>query len=86
MTAKPSPIADFKRAISPVAEIIEEAREGRMFILIDEEDRENEGDLVIPAQFATPARLASFSPANSRLTSRCAVGVSWRWARSPTKR
>jgi len=57
MTAKPSPIADFKRAISPVAEIIEEAREGRMFILIDEEDRENEGDLVIPAQFATPEKV-----------------------------
>ncbi|MGP1275583.1 MAG: 3,4-dihydroxy-2-butanone-4-phosphate synthase [Caulobacterales bacterium] len=35
-------------------EIIEEARNGRMFILVDAEDRENEGDLVIPAQFATP--------------------------------
>jgi 3,4-dihydroxy 2-butanone 4-phosphate synthase/GTP cyclohydrolase II len=35
-------------------EIIEEARNGRMFILVDDEDRENEGDLVIPAQFATP--------------------------------
>ncbi len=40
--------------ISPAAEIIEEARNGRMFILVDDEDRENEGDLVIPAQFATP--------------------------------
>jgi 3,4-dihydroxy 2-butanone 4-phosphate synthase / GTP cyclohydrolase II len=57
MAAKPSPISEFKRAISPVPEIIEEAREGRMFILIDEEDRENEGDLVIPAQFATPAQV-----------------------------
>jgi 3,4-dihydroxy 2-butanone 4-phosphate synthase/GTP cyclohydrolase II len=57
MTAKPSPISEFKRAISSVPEIIEEAREGRMFILIDEEDRENEGDLVIPAQFATPAQV-----------------------------
>ena len=36
------------------AELIEEARAGRMFILVDDEDRENEGDLVIPAQFATP--------------------------------
>ncbi|WIM13674.1 3,4-dihydroxy-2-butanone-4-phosphate synthase [Enhydrobacter sp.] len=35
-------------------DIIEEARKGRMFILVDDEDRENEGDLVIPAQFATP--------------------------------
>ncbi len=57
MAGKPSPIAEMKRAISPVPEIIEEAREGRMFILIDEEDRENEGDLVIPAQFATPAQV-----------------------------
>lgn len=41
-------------ALSPIEEIIEEARNGRMFILVDAEDRENEGDLVIPAQFATP--------------------------------
>ena len=40
--------------ITGAAEIIEEARAGRMFILVDDEDRENEGDLVIPAQFATP--------------------------------
>jgi 3,4-dihydroxy 2-butanone 4-phosphate synthase/GTP cyclohydrolase II len=55
MTAKPSPVEELKRAISPIPEIIDEAREGRMFILVDAEDRENEGDLVIPAQFATPA-------------------------------
>ena len=55
MTAMPSPIDDLRRAISPIEEIIEDAREGRMFILVDAEDRENEGDLVIPAQFATPA-------------------------------
>ena len=35
-------------------EIINQARNGRMFILVDDEDRENEGDLVIPAQMATP--------------------------------
>ncbi|MHC0054637.1 3,4-dihydroxy-2-butanone-4-phosphate synthase [Actibacterium sp. D379-3] len=40
--------------ISSPEEIIEEARNGRMFILVDDEDRENEGDLVIPAQMATP--------------------------------
>jgi 3,4-dihydroxy 2-butanone 4-phosphate synthase/GTP cyclohydrolase II len=34
--------------------IINEARNGRMFILVDDDDRENEGDLVIPAQMATP--------------------------------
>lgn len=43
--------ADF---IAPTEELLEEARRGRMFILVDDEDRENEGDLVIPAQFATP--------------------------------
>jgi len=40
--------------LAPTADLIEEARAGRMFILVDDEDRENEGDLVIPAQFATP--------------------------------
>lgn len=39
--------------ISPIEEIIEEIRLGRMVILVDEEDRENEGDLVLGAQFAT---------------------------------
>ena len=39
--------------LASAEELIEEAREGRMFILVDDEDRENEGDLVIPAQFAT---------------------------------
>ncbi|MEZ5956122.1 MAG: 3,4-dihydroxy-2-butanone-4-phosphate synthase [Hyphomonadaceae bacterium] len=57
MAAKPSPVEELKRAISPIPEIIEEARQGRMFILVDEEDRENEGDLVIPAQFATPDKV-----------------------------
>jgi 3,4-dihydroxy 2-butanone 4-phosphate synthase/GTP cyclohydrolase II len=38
----------------PVEQIIDEARNGRMFVLVDDEDRENEGDLVIPAQMATP--------------------------------
>jgi 3,4-dihydroxy 2-butanone 4-phosphate synthase/GTP cyclohydrolase II len=34
--------------------IIDEARNGRMYILVDDDDRENEGDLIIPAQMATP--------------------------------
>jgi 3,4-dihydroxy 2-butanone 4-phosphate synthase / GTP cyclohydrolase II len=46
--------ASLQDFLSPTAELIEEARAGRMFILVDDEDRENEGDLVIPAQFATP--------------------------------
>jgi 3,4-dihydroxy 2-butanone 4-phosphate synthase / GTP cyclohydrolase II len=44
----------FHDFLSPTEELLEEARRGRMFILVDDEDRENEGDLVIPAQFATP--------------------------------
>ena len=40
--------------LSGPEELIDEARNGRMFILVDDEDRENEGDLVIPAQMATP--------------------------------
>ncbi len=45
---------DDSPALVPIEEIIDEARNGRMFILVDDEDRENEGDLVIPAQMATP--------------------------------
>ena len=45
---------DWQNAIFSVDEILEDARNGRMFILVDHEDRENEGDLVIPAQMATP--------------------------------
>mgnify|MGYP001233026270 CR=1 FL=1 len=49
----PGPVeAELADAIAPIEEIIEEARQGRMFVLVDHEDRENEGDLVIPAQFA----------------------------------
>ena len=51
----PGPVEqDWSDAISSVEEIIADARNGRMFILVDHEDRENEGDLVIPAQMATP--------------------------------
>src|SRR5579862_2690070 len=44
----------FRDYLSSVEELIEDARNGRMFILTDAEDRENEGDLVIPAQMCTP--------------------------------
>jgi 3,4-dihydroxy 2-butanone 4-phosphate synthase / GTP cyclohydrolase II len=43
--------------ISPVQEIIEEIRAGRMVVLVDEEDRENEGDLVFAAEFVTPEKI-----------------------------
>lgn len=45
---------EYSDMISSVEDIIEDARNGRMFILVDHEDRENEGDLVIPAQMCTP--------------------------------
>jgi 3,4-dihydroxy 2-butanone 4-phosphate synthase/GTP cyclohydrolase II len=47
-------ISVFHDYISQIEEVIEDARNGRMFILCDAEDRENEGDLVIPAQMCTP--------------------------------
>jgi len=48
---------DDKPVLVSIEEIIDEARNGRMFVLVDDEDRENEGDLVIPAQMATPAAI-----------------------------
>ena len=43
-----------KVKISPIEEIIDEARNGKMYILVDDPNRENEGDLIVPAQMATP--------------------------------
>ncbi|WP_126977047.1 3,4-dihydroxy-2-butanone-4-phosphate synthase [Frigidibacter oleivorans] len=56
---------DYTDAISSVEEIIEDARNGRMFILVDHEDRENEGDLVIPAEMAT-AEAVNFMATHGR--------------------
>jgi len=50
MTKPPAP----RGFVSPTEEIIAEAANGRMTVLIDDEDRENEGDLVLPAQMVTP--------------------------------
>jgi len=44
-------------AISPVPELVAELAAGRMIVLVDEEDRENEGDLVIAAEHVTPAAI-----------------------------
>src|SRR6185295_9053763 len=41
-------------AISPIADLMAELGAGRMVVLVDEEDRENEGDLLIAAEFVTP--------------------------------
>jgi 3,4-dihydroxy 2-butanone 4-phosphate synthase/GTP cyclohydrolase II len=58
VTSSDSSEADaVSQAISPIEEIIEDARNGRPYILVDAEDRENEGDVIIPAQFATPEQI-----------------------------
>lgn len=44
-------------ALSPVSDIIADAKAGRMFVLVDDEARENEGDLIVPAQFADGAAI-----------------------------
>ncbi len=44
----------YREHLASTEEIIDDARNGRMFILVDDEERENEGDLIIPAQMATP--------------------------------
>lgn len=58
MSAQPTPVASVPDAesfgIASVTEIIAELRAGRIVILVDEEDRENEGDLVMAAEFVTP--------------------------------
>ena len=55
---KPAEISRLRHGyLSSPEEIVDEAKNGRMFILVDDEDRENEGDLVIPAQMATPEKI-----------------------------
>ena len=54
MKGTTQPHARTNSALSPIEEIIEEMQNGRMVVLVDAEERENEGDLVIPAQMATP--------------------------------
>ena len=45
---------NFEENLSSIEEIIEDAKNGKMYILVDDPDRENEGDLIIPAQYASP--------------------------------
>jgi 3,4-dihydroxy 2-butanone 4-phosphate synthase/GTP cyclohydrolase II len=49
-----APLKAIAQAVSPIPEIIAELKAGRMVILVDEEDRENEGDLVVAADFISP--------------------------------
>ena len=41
-------------SISPIEEAIQDIRQGKMIILVDDEDRENEGDLTMAAERVTP--------------------------------
>jgi 3,4-dihydroxy 2-butanone 4-phosphate synthase / GTP cyclohydrolase II len=43
--------------LAPITEILDELRRGRMIVLVDDEDRENEGDLMIPGEQCTPAAM-----------------------------
>ena len=45
---------DLSINFSTIEEIIEDARNGKMYVLVDDPNRENEGDLIIPAQMVTP--------------------------------
>ena len=61
MNTRKTPTAD----LSPIEDIIEDARNGRMSILVDDEDRENEGDLYIPAKWAD-AKAVNFMATHGR--------------------
>jgi len=56
-TAYNSPMRREQSAISPVDEVIADIRSGRIVVLVDDEDRENEGDLVFAADFVTPEKI-----------------------------
>ncbi len=47
-------MSEYSQYLSSIEDIIEDARQGRMFILVDDEDRENEGDLCMAAEKVTP--------------------------------
>ncbi len=55
MTEQMSKTPTLHSGISPIEEIIKDASQGRMFILVDAENRENEGDLIIPGAYADSA-------------------------------
>ena len=48
---------DAKSPFSPIDEVLDELRQGNLIVLVDDEDRENEGDLVCPAELITPAKV-----------------------------
>ena len=50
-------MSDINKTSSSIQEIIKDAKKGKMFILVDNKDRENEGDLVVPAAKANPKKI-----------------------------
>ena len=56
-------------AICSVEEAVEDIRQGRMIILVDDEDRENEGDITIAAEHVTPEASSAFRSAPASWTS-----------------
>ena len=72
-------MSEFSQFLSLPEDIIEDARNGKMIVLVDAEDRENEGDLIIPAQMATPEAInfmAKFGRGLICLLPRCATAPS----------
>lgn len=45
---------DFTAFLSPISDVIEDIRNGKMVVVVDDEDRENEGDLIVAGQMSTP--------------------------------
>ncbi len=54
---KKQEFAEYRHELDPIEDAIEDLKNGKMVILIDREDRENEGDLVLASQFATPEKI-----------------------------
>jgi len=59
--------ASLSHSISPVTEILQALQAGQMVVLVDEEDRENEGDLVMAAEFVTPEAINFYGYPRARL-------------------
>ena len=53
------------KSIEPIENIIKQAKSGKMYILVDDENRENEGDLIIPSTFADAGAI-NFMAINGR--------------------
>lgn len=60
VSSKPNIVRDLRLGLNSTAEIIADIRAGRMVVIMDDEDRENEGDLVMAAEKATPEAVAFF--------------------------